>query len=102
MKGFFSLFRLSAKEIFGEKKRTTIINLVLCSMLIALSMVVEALSIDMPFGKINFAFIPLAAIGIALLYMAEGNPGRQGQLIAVVCVLPTLRERRRRLAYFIP
>lgn len=64
MKGFFILFRLSAKEIFGEKKRTTIINLVLCSMLIALSMVVEALSIDMPFGKINFAFIPLAAIGM--------------------------------------
>lgn len=64
MKGFLNLFRLSAKEIFGEKKHTTIINLVICSMLIALSMAVEALSIDLPFGKINFAFIPLAAIGM--------------------------------------
>ena len=33
-------------------------------MLIALYMAVEALSIDLPFGKINFAFIPLAAIGM--------------------------------------
>jgi ECF transporter S component (folate family) len=64
MKGFLNLYRLSAKEIFGEKQRTTIINLVVCSMLIALSMAVEALSIDLPFGKINFAFIPLAAIGM--------------------------------------
>ncbi len=64
MKGFFNLFKSSAKELFGAKKRTTIINLVICSMLIALSMVIEALSIDLPFGKINFAFIPLAAIGM--------------------------------------
>ncbi|MBR5045089.1 MAG: folate family ECF transporter S component [Oscillospiraceae bacterium] len=64
MKGFFNLFKLSAKELFGEKKRVTIINLVICSMLIALSMVIEALSVDLPFGKINFAFIPLAAIGM--------------------------------------
>jgi ECF transporter S component (folate family) len=64
MKGFFILFKSSAKELFGAKKRTTIINLVICSMLIALSMVIEALSIDLPFGKINFAFIPLAAIGM--------------------------------------
>ena len=64
MKGFFNLYKLSAKELFGEKKNTTIINLVICSMLIALYMAVEALSIDLPFGKINFAFIPLAAIGM--------------------------------------
>ena len=64
MKGFFNLFKLSAKEMFGEKQHTAIINLVICSMLIALSMVIEALSIDLPFGKINFAFIPLAAIGM--------------------------------------
>ena len=64
MKGFFDLFRKSAKEIFGAKGRTAITNLVLCSMFIALSMAIEALSIDLPFGKINFAFIPLAAIGM--------------------------------------
>ena len=64
MKGFFDLFRQSAKEIFGAKGRTAITNLVLSSMFIALSMAIEALSIDLPFGKINFAFIPLAAIGM--------------------------------------
>ncbi|MBQ5310541.1 MAG: folate family ECF transporter S component [Oscillospiraceae bacterium] len=64
MKGFFNLFKLSAAEIFGEKGRRAVINLVICSMLIALSMAIEAFSIDLPFGKVNFAFIPLAAIGM--------------------------------------
>lgn len=64
MKGFFDLFRMSAKDMFGDKVSRTILNLVICAMLIGLSMAIEALSIDLPFGKVNFAFLPLAAIGM--------------------------------------
>ncbi len=65
MKGFFRLFRLSANEMFEKKKGPdALLKLVICALLIALSMVIEALSIDLPFGKVNFAFIPLAAIGM--------------------------------------
>ena len=65
MKGFFDLFVLSSKELTGGKKaRTALLNLCLTAMLIALSMAIEALTITTPFGKINFAFIPLSCIGM--------------------------------------
>ncbi len=65
MKGFFDLFVLSYKEIFSPRKdHRSIYNMAVCAMLIALSMAVESLSVTLPFGKVNFAFIPLAAIGM--------------------------------------
>ena len=65
MKGFFNLFALSSKELTGEgRKSLTLLNLCITAMLIALSMAIEALTITTPFGKINFAFIPLSCIGM--------------------------------------
>lgn len=64
MKSFFNLFSLSAKEIAGPKMSRNLLNLVITSMLVALSMSIEALTIPMPFGKINFAFLAIAAIGM--------------------------------------
>jgi ECF transporter S component (folate family) len=64
MKSFFNLFVLSAREITGQKMSSNILNIVVTSMLIALSMSIEALTIPMPFGKINFAFLAIAAIGM--------------------------------------
>lgn len=64
MKSFFNLFVMSAQEITGQKMSRNLLNLVITSMLIALSMAIEALTIPMPFGKINFAFLAIAAIGM--------------------------------------
>lgn len=65
MKGFFALFVKSYNEIFeAQKGHRQIFNMCICAFLIALSMVIESLSFNLPFGKVNFAFIPLAAIGM--------------------------------------
>ena len=71
MKSFFDLFRLSAGEIFPVNNTDTTVsrnsrltNLVICAMLMALSMAIESLTIETPLGKVNFAFVALAAIGM--------------------------------------
>lgn len=76
MKSFFNLFSLSAKEITGQKMSRNLLNLVITAMLVAVSMSIEALTIPMPFGKINFAFLAIAAIGMlygpAIAFFAGG------------------------------
>lgn len=64
MKSFFNLFAESAKEITGNRMSANLRCLVTTAMLVAVSMAIEALTIPMPFGKINFAFIAIAAIGM--------------------------------------
>ena len=64
MKGFFNLFKLSSKEFFSGGVGNSVLNLVICAMLIALSTVIEFLSIDIGTSKINFAFLAIAAIGM--------------------------------------
>ena len=62
MKRFFNLFKDSAMELTGKGK---IICIVMTALLIALSMSIEAFSIDIPnVAKINFAYIAIAAIGM--------------------------------------
>ena len=61
MKRFFNLFKDSAMEIIGKNKVTCI---VMTALLIALSMSIEAFTIEIPFAKINFAYIAIAAIGM--------------------------------------
>ncbi|MBQ8568014.1 MAG: folate family ECF transporter S component [Oscillospiraceae bacterium] len=61
MKSFFELFTMSARELTGKNKVRCI---AVTAMLIALSMAVEGFTITLPFAKINFAFIALAAIGM--------------------------------------
>lgn len=71
MKSFFNLFKMSAEEIIGEKNGTgksspKVLNIVVTGMLIAVYMAIEAIYIPVPFGKLNFAFIALAAIGMLM------------------------------------
>ncbi len=58
MKGFFSMFSESAKEL--KSLRSDII----VGLLVALSMVIERFTIPLPFAKINFAFVAIAAVGM--------------------------------------
>lgn len=58
MKKFFKMFADSAKE-FGSVKSITVTG-----MFIAVSMVIESLSIDIGYTKINFAFLAIAVIGM--------------------------------------
>lgn len=70
MKNFLSLFESSAKEL------KTVRCLAVTAMMITLSMVIESLSVSTPFGKINFAFIAIAIIGMlygpSVAFMAGG------------------------------
>ena len=50
MKGIFSCFAESAKEF------TKLRSLVITALFIAISMIIEAFSIDLQFAKLNFAF----------------------------------------------
>ena len=53
MKGFFSIFKESAKEF------TKLRSLVVTAMFVALSMVIESQAIDLHYAKLNFAFLEL-------------------------------------------
>lgn len=64
MKSFFNLFKLSCEEITGNRTVVNISNICTAGLLMALSMAIEALTIEVPFGKINFAFLAIAAIGM--------------------------------------
>lgn len=65
MKGFFDLFMLSLGELTGNKGRTNALNIVVAGMLMAVSMAIESLTIQVSAGlKINFAFLAIAAIGM--------------------------------------
>jgi len=70
MKNFMALFENSAKELKSAK------CLAVTAMMITVSMVIEFLQIPMPFGKINFAFIAIAIIGMlygpSVAFMAGG------------------------------
>lgn len=70
MKNFLSLFESSAKELKSAR------CLAVTAMMITLSMVIEFLAVPMPFGKINFAFIAIAIIGMlygpSVAFMAGG------------------------------
>ena len=57
MKGIFSCFAESAKEF--TKLRSLVITA-----FIAISMIIEAFSIDLQFAKLNFAFLAIAVIGM--------------------------------------
>jgi ECF transporter S component (folate family) len=58
MKGFFSCFTTSAKEF------TKLRSLTVTALFIAVSMMIEAFSIDLQFVKLNFAFLAIAVIGM--------------------------------------
>ena len=58
MKGFFSIFKESAKEF------TNLRSLVVTAMFVALSMVIESQAIDLHYAKLNFAFLAIAVIGM--------------------------------------
>lgn len=58
MKGFFALFSNSAKELKSMRCIT------ITGMFIAVSMILEAYTIPLPFAKVNFAFIAIAIIGM--------------------------------------
>ncbi len=61
MKRFFGMFRQSFEEITGKNK---IICIIITGLLLAVSMTIEAYTIEIPFAKINFAFLAIAAIGM--------------------------------------
>lgn len=56
--GFFSLFLKSAKELKSVRCVAT------TGLLIAVSMVIEMYTIELPYCKINFAFLAIACIGM--------------------------------------
>lgn len=64
MKGFFALFKKSFEEMFTGGIGKSLLNLVICAMLIALSVVIESMAIDIGAVRINFAFLAVAAIGM--------------------------------------
>ena len=55
---FFNVFKQSALELKELR------NVCTCGLLMAVSMLIESLSIELPFAKINFAFLAIAAIGM--------------------------------------
>lgn len=61
MKGFLNLFKQSYREMTGKG---AVRCLAVTGMLCALSMAIEGFTITLPFTKINFAFLALAAIGM--------------------------------------
>ncbi|MGN0641728.1 MAG: folate family ECF transporter S component [Huintestinicola sp.] len=61
MKSFFDLFKSSYKELTGKNG---VICIVITGLLIAVSMAIEAFTIEIPFAKINFAFLAIASIGM--------------------------------------
>ncbi len=61
MKRFISLFKESVCELKG---RNSIVCIVLTGMLVAVSMGLEAFTIEIPFAKINFAYVAIAGIGM--------------------------------------
>ncbi len=73
MKSFFELFRMSNKEMTGKGSLSC---LAVTGVLCAVSMAVEGLTIPLPFAKVNFAFIAIAAIGMlygpAVSFLAGG------------------------------
>lgn len=58
MKSFFSFFSDSAKEF------KTLRCIVVTGMLAAVAMAIESFSIPLPIGKVNFAFLGVAGIGM--------------------------------------
>ena len=58
MKSFFSMFPCSAKEFRDVR------SLCITGIFIAISMVIENFSLNLPFGKVNFAFLAIAVIGM--------------------------------------
>lgn len=65
MKSFLNLFKLSFGEITGQKPSLNVLNIVVVGMLMAISMGIESMTIQLGPGlKINFAFLALAAIGM--------------------------------------
>lgn len=73
MKRLINLFKESIYELKG---RNGIICIVLTGLLIAVSMGLEAFTIEIPFAKINFAYIAIAGIGMlfgpAIAFFAGG------------------------------
>lgn len=61
MKRFINIFKDSLNEITGKNKVTCI---VITGLLIAVSMAIETFTIEIPFAKINFAFLAIAAVGM--------------------------------------
>lgn len=65
MKRFFekiiAIFRNSFNEITGKNK---VMCIVVTGLLLAISMAIETFTIEIPFAKINFAFLAIAAIGM--------------------------------------
>ncbi len=58
MESFFNLFKDSAAEL---KKVSC---LTITGVFIAISMLIESFTIEIPYGKINFAFLAIAVIGL--------------------------------------
>lgn len=65
MKRFFEkiigIFKNSLNEIAGKNK---VMCIVVTGLLLAISMAIETFTIEIPFAKINFAFLAIAAIGM--------------------------------------
>ena len=64
MKGFFDLFKVSMGMLTEGSVSRRIRCLVITGMLIALSMALEGISIDIPYAKVNFAYIAIAVVGM--------------------------------------
>ena len=58
MTAFFSLFKDSANEL------KTVRCLTITGIFVAISMVLETFTIEIPYAKINFAFLAIAVIGM--------------------------------------
>lgn len=54
----FNAFKQSALELKELR------NVVTCGLLMAISMVIESFTIELPFAKINFAYLAIASIGV--------------------------------------
>ncbi|MEE5992308.1 MAG: folate family ECF transporter S component [Oscillospiraceae bacterium] len=58
MKSFFSMFQKSSEEFQNVR------SLTITAIFIAISMVIEKFTINLPFTKVNFAFLAIAVIGM--------------------------------------
>ncbi|HAJ97018.1 MAG TPA: hypothetical protein DCO72_04715 [Ruminococcus sp.] len=58
MKSLFSMFRKSGEEFQNIR------SLTVTAIFIAISMVIEKFTINLPFAKVNFAFLAIAVIGM--------------------------------------
>lgn len=61
MKRFFGLFSQSIGEVTGRNRT---VCLVVTGLMIAVSMILEFFTIEIPFAKVNFAFLAIAAVGM--------------------------------------